>query len=193
MFLAFKGSKNLVSRHLTTCPKCQSTNEHGVAGLARSFFLAACPGFASTAKGIPDGAAAAGVSINVDAVIGGTTALYAACLKGKTATVELLLKHESNVSRSLCQPYQLALHAAAAHDEESVVDVILRHEHECGSNIRRLLSDKTDAGYTVFHQVVLEGQTRGLERLLYEIKDEVTAQPLRERTQGNRMPYQLAT
>jgi hypothetical protein len=56
-----------------------------------------------------------------------------------------------------------------------------------------LLSAVTDPGYTVFHQVGLEGRTRVLERLLYEIKGEVTAQPLKERTKGNRTPYELAT
>ncbi|CAH0003215.1 unnamed protein product [Clonostachys byssicola] len=156
VFLAFEGCNKLVSRHLKTCRKCQSPNEYGVSGLEKAFFLAAYRGFTSTAKVILEAATASGVSVDVDAVIGGTTVLYAACLKGKTTTVEFLLKHGSSVSKSLCQPYQFALHAAAAHDDESVVDAILRHEHDCGSDIERLLSAKTVAGYTVFHQVVLE-------------------------------------
>ncbi|CAH0058661.1 unnamed protein product [Clonostachys solani] len=192
VFLAFEGCNKLVSRHLTTCRKCQSPSEHGVSDLEKAFFLAAYHGFTPTAEVILDGAAAVGASIDVDAVVGGTTALYAACLKGKTTTVEFLLQHGCAVSKGLCQPYQFALHAAAAHDDEGVVDAILKHQHGCGSDIGRLLSAKTDAGYTVFHQVILEGRTRALERLLYEIKDEVTAQALRERTKGNRTAYELA-
>ncbi|CAH0017912.1 unnamed protein product [Clonostachys rhizophaga] len=51
-----------------------------------------------------DEAAAAGMSIDVDAVVGGMTDLYAACLKGRTTIIEFLLKHRPNVSKSLCQP-----------------------------------------------------------------------------------------
>ncbi|VUC32870.1 unnamed protein product [Clonostachys rosea] len=193
VFLAFEGCKNLISHHLMTCRKCQSPSEYGPSDLEKAFFLAAYRGFASTAKVILDGAAAVGASIDIDAVVGGTTPLYAACLKGKTTTVEFLLQHGSDVSKSLCQPYQFALHAAAAHDDEGVVDAILRHERDCGSDIGRLLSARTDAGYTVFHQAILEGRSRVLERLLYEIKDEDTAQALRERTRGNRTAYELAT
>ncbi|KAK2605976.1 hypothetical protein QQS21_003602 [Conoideocrella luteorostrata] len=196
VLLAFEGCTELVSQHLKSCRQCLSPARFEDARDVRmAFFLAACSGFSATAEAVLDSAASLGVCIDVDAVFGGVTALYKACLKGKTETVEFLVRRGADVHKSLEQKYQFAFHAAAAHDGPGVVEAILRHKRGDPSEIRRLLLARTNVGCNVFHQVVYECRTQVLKLLLQEARggDGVVVEALLQREpEGNMTAYDFA-
>lgn len=194
VFMAFEGCTKLVSRHIKSCRKCllsvgSSTSPQS---LEKAFFLAAHRGFTATAETILDGAEGNGKGIDVDVTYGNMTALYAACLKGKEETVDLLLRRGANVFKGVEQFYRFALHAASAHDDPRIVKTILRHKHGNRLEIEKLLSARTHAGYTVFHQAVIEGRTKVLDRLLHEASDKVVIRSLEQTTRSGKTPYELA-
>lgn len=194
VFMAFEGCTKLVSRHLKSCRKCISSVGPATSpqGLDKAFFLAAHRGFTATAEAILDGPDGRGTGIDVDAMHGNMTALYAACLKGKGETVDLLLRRGADVFKGVEQIYRFALHAAATNDDPRVVKAILRHKQGNRLEIEKLLSIKTHAGFTVLHQVVIEGQTKILDRLLHEATDEVVIRSLEQTTKTGKTPYELA-
>jgi hypothetical protein len=197
VFLAFEGCTKLISQHLTTCQGCSSplstTAGPGSLDLERAFLMAAERGFISTVETILDYATSKRIVIDIDSTTyGNKTPLYSACLKGQPEMVKLLLSRGADVLKSLEQCYEFPWHAAIAHEDTSVVDVILKHKRRDRSEIGRLLSAKGNANATVFHRAVVEGRTRVLDKLLHEVKNDVGVEALGARDGRGNTAYQFA-
>lgn len=127
--LAFAGCPKLVKRHLDNCRQCRSPS--GFRSLERAVHLALDRGFRTSAEAILNHPVSSGATFDLNTRHRDTSPLYSACVSGDVEIVDLLMQSKADPLRIFTsQPYPSALHAAVAHENPKIVDIILQNCYE---------------------------------------------------------------